>query len=206
MGCALALALAVALFAGADAPATSGPAAPPVEAAVPRSIVVVEKYALDAGFGAMRGEHELRFPAPDPVRIAALKAGGRLNIPGASVTGTTQLSVDEGEHHWLRTYHPDPRRDRGATLTLARTPVGIELSTSLYLEDQPFTGTDPRDANEPQSLRGACRFVFEQGVSFLVTSLDAAGSGVLRGSFHGQGEWNDARRCRGTVTAELDVR
>ena len=206
MGCALALALAGALLAGPDAPPTSATAASPAAAAAPPSIVVVERCALDTGFGTIRGEHVLTFPDPGRGRIAAMAVGARLTVPSASVKGSTLLTVDEGDHHWGRTYRTDPRKDRGATLTITRTPAGLELSTALYLEDSPFTSTDPRDANDPQSVRAPCRFVFEQGVSFLVTGLDAAGSGPVRGSFHGQGEWNDARKCRGTVTAELEAR
>jgi len=186
--------------------AAAGARAAEPHAAGPRYLVINQKVSLDAGFGKVSGEHALRFPAPAPSKLAALRVGERITVPSAGILGTTQLSVEEGEHHWLRTYHPDPRKDRGATLSLTRTPAGIELSTALYLEDQPFTGTDPRDANEPQSLRGACRFVFDQGVSFLVATPDAAGYAPLHGSYHGEGEWSGARRCRGTVTAEIEVR
>jgi hypothetical protein len=171
----------------------------------PRLIVVTQEYALDAGFGAVGGEHVLRFPVPDPARVAALRPGERLSVVSASVTGSTRMSVDEGEHHWSRTYSVDARRDRGATLTLTRTRAGIELSTALYLEDRPFTDSDPRDANDPQSLRGACRFVFEQGTSFLVAAWDASGPGPLVAGYQGQGEWNDRRRCRGAVRATLEA-
>jgi hypothetical protein len=170
-----------------------------------RILVVTQEYALETGFGAVSGEHVLRFPAPDPARVAALRTGARLSVPSASVAGSTRMSVDEGEHHWRRDYRTDPKRDRGATLTLTRTRSGIELSTSLYLEDRPFTDTDPRDASDPQYVHGACRFVFEQGTSFLVAAWDASGSGPLVAGYHGQGEWNDARKCRGTVKATLEV-
>jgi hypothetical protein len=172
---------------------------------VPRLIVVTQEYALDAGFGAVGGDHVLRFPMPDPARVAALRPGERLSVSSASVTGSTRMSVDEEDHHWKRSYATDARRDRGATLTLTRTRAGIELSTGLYLEDRPFTDPDPRDANDPQSLRGACRFVFEQGTSFLVAAWDAAGPGALVAGYHGQGEWNDVRKCRGAVKATLEA-
>lgn len=196
-------ALAVAGLLLALTPPATAPATPPP--AGPRVIVVTQEYALETGFGTVGGEHVLRFPMPGPARVAALRPGERLSVPSASVTGTTRMSVDEGEHHWKRSYSADARRDRGATLTLTRTRAGIELSTGLYLEDRPFTDSDPRDANDPQSLRGACRFVFEQGTSFLVAAWSASGPGPLAASYHGQGEWNDARRCRGTVKATLEA-
>lgn len=178
-------------------PATSRPQGP-------RLLVVTQEYALDAGFGAIAGAHVLRFPAPDPARLAALRLGERLSVASASVSGSTRMSVDEGEHHWARTY-PTASHERGATLTLTRTRVGIELATGLYLEDRPFTDSDPRDANDPQSLRGACRFVLEQGTSFLVAVWDASGPGTLVAGYHGEGEWSGARRCRGTVKATLEA-
>jgi hypothetical protein len=177
---------------------------PPVaQPPAPRFIQIAERHALETGDGKLSAEHLLRFPAPDPARIRALRVGGRVTVPSSAVTGWTRMSVEDGSHVWERRYVTDPLRDPDATLTITRTAAGFVLSTGVYLEAQPFTSTDPRDASEPQALRGACRFVLEQGVSFLVETLDPAKLASERSSFSADGEWSETRRCRGRVTAQL---